>query len=206
MTNRLRTFLLLLALTDGDALGGPTLDTVKARGKLACAANGNRAGFSALDSRGQWKGMDVDTCRAVAAAVLGDANKVELLQSTTQTRLTVLQTGEVDVTTANVTWTLTRDAKLGIDFVTHFVHGRARRAMRSVTLLFAAGISALMAWHGYGLVQLDYGSGVEVGGIPGWIVEAVIPVGFGLLALRLALRAFATPREDALPVLAPELP
>jgi general L-amino acid transport system substrate-binding protein len=110
--------LLLLALTDGDALGGPTLDTVKARGKLACAANGNRAGFSALDSRGQWKGMDVDTCRAVAAAVLGDANKVELLQSTTQTRLTVLQTGEVDVTTANVTWTLTRDAKLGIDFVT----------------------------------------------------------------------------------------
>ena len=98
------------------------------------------------------------------------------------------------------------DKHIGIDFVTHFVHGRARRAMRSVTLLFAAGISALMAWHGYGLVQLDYGSGVEVGGIPGWIVEAVIPVGFGLLALRLALRAFATPREDALPVLAPELP
>lgn len=98
------------------------------------------------------------------------------------------------------------DKHIGIDFVTHFVHERARRAMRSVTLLFAAGISALMAWHGYGLVQLDYGSGVEVGGIPGWIVEAVIPVGFGLLALRLALRAFATPREDALPVLAPELP
>jgi general L-amino acid transport system substrate-binding protein len=110
--------LLLLALANGAALGGPTLDTVKARGKLACAANGNRAGFSALDSRGQWKGMDVDTCRAVAAAVLGDADKVELLQSTTQTRLTVLQTGEVDVTTANVTWTLMRDAKLGIDFVT----------------------------------------------------------------------------------------
>jgi len=108
----------LLVLANGVALGGPTLDTVKARGKLVCAANGNRAGFSALDSRGQWKGMDVDTCRAVAAAVLGDADKVELLQSTTQTRLTVLQTGEVDVTTANVTWTLTRDAKLGIDFVT----------------------------------------------------------------------------------------
>src|SRR4029450_6913292 len=85
--------LLLLALANGAALGGPTLDTVKARGKLVCAANGNRAGFSALDSRGQWKGMDVDTCRAVAAAVLGDADKVELLQSTTQTRLTVLQTG-----------------------------------------------------------------------------------------------------------------
>src|SRR5262247_22039 len=110
-------FYLLLAAPADRAVAGPTLDSVKSRGKLVCAANGNRAGFSALDSRGQWKGMDVDTCRAVAAAVLGDADKVELLQSTTQTRLTVLQTGEVDVTTANVTWTLTRDAKLGIDFV-----------------------------------------------------------------------------------------
>ena len=107
----------LFAISADRAGAGPTLDTVKARGKLVCAANGNRAGFSSLDSRGQWKGMDVDTCRAIAAAVVGDADKVELLQSTTQTRLTVLQTGEVDVTTANVTWTLTRDAKLGIDFV-----------------------------------------------------------------------------------------
>jgi len=98
------------------------------------------------------------------------------------------------------------DKHIGIDFLTHFVHGRTRRVMRCVTLLFAAGISALMAWHGYGLVRLDYGSGVDVGGIPGWIVEAVIPAGFGLLALRLALRAFAAPREGASPVLAPELP
>src|SRR5262245_13040880 len=111
-------FLCLIAVLAVPALAGPTLDAVKARGKLVCAANGNRAGFSSLDSRGQWKGMDVDTCRAVAAAVLGDADKVELLQSTTQTRLTVLQTGEVDVTTANGTWTLSREAKLGIDFVT----------------------------------------------------------------------------------------
>ena len=99
-----------------------------------------------------------------------------------------------------------KDKHIGIDFLAHFVHGRARRAMRCVTLLFAAGISSLMAWHGYGLVQLDYGTGTHVGGIPGWIVEAVLPVGFGLLALRLALRAFAAPRGDALPVLAPELP
>src|SRR5262245_63942987 len=110
-------FLCLIAVLAVPALAGPTLDSVKGRGKLVCAANGNRAGFSALDSRGQWKGMDVDTCRAIAAAVLGDADKVELLQSTTQTRLTVLQTGEVDVTTANGTWTLSREVKLGIDFV-----------------------------------------------------------------------------------------
>src|SRR5262249_3483867 len=101
----------------GPVSAGPTLDTVKARGKLMCAANGNRAGFSARGSRGQWQGLDVDTCRALAAAVLGDAGKVEFLKTTTQTRLTVLQTGEVDVTAANITWTLTRDAKLGIDFV-----------------------------------------------------------------------------------------
>jgi general L-amino acid transport system substrate-binding protein len=104
--------------TASAAIGGPTLDAVKARGKLICAANGNRAGFSALDSQGQWKGLDVDTCRAVAAAALGDANKVEFLKTTNQTRLTVLQTGEVDITTANVTWTLSRDAKLGLDFIT----------------------------------------------------------------------------------------
>ena len=74
------------------ASAGATLDAVRARGKLICAANGNRAGFSALDSRGQWQGLDVDTCRALAAAVLGDAGKVEFLKTTTQTRLTVLQT------------------------------------------------------------------------------------------------------------------
>ena len=98
------------------------------------------------------------------------------------------------------------DKHIGIDFVTNFVHGRARRVLRVVALLFASGISALVAWHGVGLVRLDFGGGSEVAGIPGWIVEAVIPVGFGLLALRLLLRAFATPRDDAIPVLAPELP
>ena len=107
-----------MAAVSTAVIAGPTLDAVKGRGKLVCAANGNRAGFSALDSQGQWKGMDVDTCRALAAAVLGDADKVEFLKTTTQTRFTVLQTGEVDVTAANATWTLTRDAKLGIDFVT----------------------------------------------------------------------------------------
>jgi general L-amino acid transport system substrate-binding protein len=74
-------------------------------------------GFSSLDSNGQWTGLDVDTCKALAAAVLGDAEKVQLLKSTTQTRFTVLQTGEVDVTAANATWTLSRDTTLGIDFV-----------------------------------------------------------------------------------------
>jgi len=94
-----------------------TLDTVKKRGKVICGANGSRAGFSALDSKGQWQGLDVDTCKAIAAAVLGDKEKVQFVKTTTQTRFTALQTAEVDVLTANVTWTMGRDTKLGVDFV-----------------------------------------------------------------------------------------
>ena len=99
------------------ATAGPTLDAIKARDAVICGVNGNRAGFSALDSRGEWAGMDVDTCKAIAAAVLGDKDKVQFVKTTTQTRFTALQTGEIDVLTRNVTWTLSRDAKLGLDFV-----------------------------------------------------------------------------------------
>lgn len=97
------------------------------------------------------------------------------------------------------------DKHIGLDLLTHFLRGRAKRIVRAIALLFAAAISAAMAWHGAGLVQLDYGGGTPVAGIPGWIVESIIPVGFGLLALRLAIRAFRPPRSDA-PALAPELP
>jgi general L-amino acid transport system substrate-binding protein len=99
------------------ASAGATLDAVKKRGKVICGANGNRSGFSALDSKGQWQGMDVDTCRAIAAATLGDATKIQMVKTTSQTRFTALQTGEVDVLTRNVTWTLSRDTKLALDFV-----------------------------------------------------------------------------------------
>lgn len=97
------------------------------------------------------------------------------------------------------------DKHIGIDFISHFVRGRARRLLRGTCLLFAAAISALLAWYGLGLVELDFGSATTVAGIPSWCVEAIIPVGFGLLALRLAVRAFLPPREGP-PVLAPELP
>ena len=97
------------------------------------------------------------------------------------------------------------DKHIGLDLVAHFVHGRMRRALRLVTLLFAAAVAATMAWYGIGLVQLDYGSGATIAGIPNWVIEAIVPLGFGLLALRLGLRAFLPPRSDA-PALAPELP
>lgn len=97
------------------------------------------------------------------------------------------------------------DKHIGIDFVTHFVHGRTRRVLRAITLLFGAAISATLAWHGVGLVQLDYGSGASVAGIPNWCIEAIVPVGFALLALRLAAHAFLPSKSNG-PALAPELP
>ncbi len=97
------------------------------------------------------------------------------------------------------------DKHIGLDVLAHFVHGNARRALRIVTLLFAAAISATVAWYGVGLVQLDFGGGNAIAGIPNWLIEAIIPVGFGLLALRFALRAFLPPHSDA-PALVPELP
>ncbi len=97
------------------------------------------------------------------------------------------------------------DKHIGLDVLAHFVHGATRRALRIVTLLFAAGICATMAWYGYGLVELDFGGGTAIAGVPGWLIEAIIPVGFGLLSVRFALRAFLPPRSDV-PALVPELP
>lgn len=97
------------------------------------------------------------------------------------------------------------DKHIGLDVLAHFVHGRAQRALRLITLLFAAAISATLAWYGYGLVQLDYGGSNAIAGIPSWLIEAIIPLGFGLLAIRFALRAFQPARSNA-PALAPEIP
>lgn len=93
-----------------------TLENVKSAGKVACGVNGSRAGFSAIDSQGRWQGLDVDTCRAIAAATLGDAEATEFVKTTSQTRFTALQTGEIDVLTRNTTMTYSRDGELGVDF------------------------------------------------------------------------------------------
>ncbi len=107
----------LAAMTLGaPAASADTVDTVKERGKVVCGVNGSRAGFSSIDSEGRWTGLDVDTCRAVAAAVLGDADATEFVKTTSQTRFTALQTGEIDVLTRNTTQTYSRDAELGVDF------------------------------------------------------------------------------------------
>ncbi|APW42116.1 amino acid ABC transporter substrate-binding protein [Rhodoferax saidenbachensis] len=103
------------ALWSATAHAGKTLDGIKARGQVVCGVNTGLAGFSAADSSGKWTGLDVDVCRAVAAATLGDAEKVKYVPLNAQARFTALQSGEVDILSRNTTFTLTRDASLGLN-------------------------------------------------------------------------------------------
>lgn len=91
-----------------------TLDQVRARGQLVCGVNTGLAGFSLPDSKGVWQGLDVEYCRAIAAAVLGDPGKARFVPMTAATRFTALQTGEIDVLLRNSTETYLRDVGLGL--------------------------------------------------------------------------------------------
>ena len=99
------------------AYAGKTLDTIKSRGQLVCGVHTGLAGFSSADSQGKWSGLDVDYCKALAAAILGDETKVKWVPLTAQQRFTALQSGEIDILSRNTTWTLTRDASLGLHFI-----------------------------------------------------------------------------------------
>ncbi|MES2255548.1 MAG: amino acid ABC transporter substrate-binding protein [Pseudomonadota bacterium] len=100
--------------TNQDGIGG-TLAAVRSRGYVSCGASQGTIGFSAPNSQGYWLGLDVDVCRAVAAAVLGDKNKARFLPLTGAQRLTALQTGQIDLIARTLTWTLSRDAN-GVNF------------------------------------------------------------------------------------------
>ncbi len=103
----------LLAVTTGFA---GTLDDVKSRGMLACGVNEGLSGFS-IQGDGEWRGLDVDFCRAIAAAIFGDATKVEFRPLTATHRFDALRQGEVDILARNTTWTATRDTDQGLSFV-----------------------------------------------------------------------------------------
>ncbi|HWD22532.1 MAG TPA: amino acid ABC transporter substrate-binding protein [Burkholderiales bacterium] len=113
----MRKILFLLLAAAAPALAQPTFDAVRGKGYVQCGVNTGLAGFSQPDSKGVWRGIDVDVCRAVAAAVFGDANKVRYTPLTAQQRFTALQSGEVDILSRNTTWTVTRDTSLGLNFV-----------------------------------------------------------------------------------------
>lgn len=93
-----------------------TLDAVKQRGQLVCGVNVSLPGFSAADDNGVWTGLDVDYCKAIAVAVLGDPSKTRYVPTTTKERFTALQSGALDVLTRNTTWTMSRDSSLGLAF------------------------------------------------------------------------------------------
>ena len=110
------------ALAAAPAHAGKTLDTIKSRGQIVCGVNTGLAGFAAADSSGKWSGLDVDVCRAISAAVLGDADKVKYVPLSAPQRFTALQSGEIDILSRNTTFTLTRDASLGLSMTVVTYH------------------------------------------------------------------------------------
>ncbi|TQV79350.1 amino acid ABC transporter substrate-binding protein [Denitrobaculum tricleocarpae] len=103
------------ALTTGASAG--TLDDVKAKGFVQCGVTTGLAGFGAPNDQGEWAGFDVDFCRAMAAAIFGDAAQVKYTPTTSKERFTALQSGEIDVLARNTTWTFSRDVNLGFEFI-----------------------------------------------------------------------------------------
>ncbi len=99
------------------AASAATLDDVKANGVLKCGVSTGLVGFAAPDANGRWEGFDVAVCRAVAAAVLGDGDKVQFVPLSSKVRFTALNSGEVDMLARNTTWTFSRDVDLGLTFV-----------------------------------------------------------------------------------------
>lgn len=113
------TLALSLALAAGlsaQAADAQTLKTVKDRGMLSCGVSQGLPGFSSPDDKGNWTGLDVDVCRALAAAIFNDPTKVKFVPTSAKDRFTALQSGEIDLLSRNTTWTLSRDTSLGANF------------------------------------------------------------------------------------------
>ena len=129
-------FLVALALSGAGSVANAeirTLDAVRERGLLSCGVNGGLAGFSISDGHGNWTGLDVDYCKAIAAAVLGDATKVKYVPTSAKERFAELQSGEVDVLIRNTTWTGARDSATGLSFTgVNYYDGQGFMVMASL--------------------------------------------------------------------------
>ena len=124
------------------ANAGSVFEGVKDKGFVKCGVSTGLAGFSTPDDNGNWAGLDVDVCRAVAAAVFGDANKVEYIPLTAKERFTALQSGEIDMLSRNTTWTLTRDSNLGIGFAgVNYYDGQGFMVSKSLGIRSAKELS-----------------------------------------------------------------
>lgn len=114
--NLFKGLCLVLILIAQTAYAGKTFDTIKKRGSIKCGVTTGIPGFSVPDSKGKWTGIDVDVCRAVAAAMFGNPDKVTFVPLSSQQRFTAIQSGEVDLLSRVTTHTLTRDTSLGMNF------------------------------------------------------------------------------------------
>ena len=112
-----------------------TLNNVKQRGLLNCGANGTLAGFGLPDAQGNWTGLDVEFCRAVAAAIFDDPSRIKFVPLTAKDRFTALQSGEVDLLARNTTWTSSRDTSLGLNFTAvNYFDGQGFMVRKSLKL------------------------------------------------------------------------
>src|SRR5499425_2259587 len=128
-------FAAAVAFTAAGSANAATLDTVKQRGVLNCGANGQLPGFGLPDAQGNWTGLDVDFCRAVAAAIFDDPKKVKFVPLTAKDRFTALQSGEVDVLARNTSWTSSRDTALGLNFTgVNYYDGQGFMVRKSLKL------------------------------------------------------------------------
>ena len=121
-----------------------TLQEVQRRGELLCGVSTGIPGFSNPDEKGTWAGFDVDLCRAVAAATLGDASKIKVIPLAAKERLTAVQSGEVDMLSSNATWTLTRDTALGLHFAgINYYDGQGFMALKNLGVKSALDLNGL---------------------------------------------------------------
>jgi len=141
--SRVLAVFLAVAIPAAPALAG-TLDDVKQRGHLNCGVNQGLLGFGIADASGKWAGFDVDYCRAVAAAVLGDPGKVEYMPVSAAERFDVLKAGKIDLLARNSTWTMSRETQNGLTFVgTNYYDGQGFLVNRSANLDTALGLTGL---------------------------------------------------------------
>jgi len=131
--------LALPALAQSTASPGPTLTSVRAKGAIDCGAHPGAPGFGLMDSRGVYTGLEADTCRAIAAAVFGDASKIRWVVVTSAARLPALQSGQIDVLPRTTTWTQSRDTANGLNFTAvNFYDGQGFLVRRSAGVTRAA--------------------------------------------------------------------
>src|ERR1700692_3188160 len=134
--------LALAAGVSAQAASAQTLKTVQDRGMVSCGVSQGLPGFSSPDDKGNWTGLDVDFCRALAAAIFGDPQKVKFSPLSTKDRFTALQSGEVDLLSRNTTWTLERDTKMGLNFAgISYYDGQAMMVKKSMKVNSALELS-----------------------------------------------------------------